>query len=107
MNDIGLLLPEKASTVEAVRDVFRKCGLPLSGLYAPQNQRDLGNELVHHFLRCQRKPAPIMAIAALLTSPLMPWSLEEGHTMAQTVMDRDVLLRKTTVTPAARRLKPE
>ena len=74
--------------------VFNRYGLPLSGLERGIHQRDVGKEAVRLFLVCLRKPAPIMSIAALLTSPLMPWSMEEGQNYAQAVMDGDVLLRK-------------
>ncbi len=64
----------------------------------------MGKEVVRLLLVCLRKPAPIMSIAALLTSPLMPWSMEEGHNYAQAVMDGDVLLKKKQLDGHAKRL---
>ena len=64
-------------------------GLALSGLPAERWRRDLGREAVFHFLYCRQKPAPAMALAVCLSSPLMPWSREQGAELAQTVMDGD------------------
>jgi hypothetical protein len=102
--DMGLLLPDDPLSVMVVQNVFQQCGLPLSGLQRPVGQRDLGRETIRAFLLCLRKPAPIMAIAALLTSPLMPWSADEGQIMAQAVMDGDVLLRKAQIPAIAEKL---
>ncbi len=102
--DIGLLLPEDAMSLMAMEDVFNRCGLPLSGLHRSTGQRDLGPETMREFMLCLRKPAPMMAVAALLTSPLMPWSMEEGHAMAKAVMAGDVMLRSTQVPAAGRKV---
>ena len=45
-----------------------------------------------------------MSIAAMLTSPLMPWSLKEGQNYAQAVMDGDVRLKKSSINAHSRRL---
>ena len=85
--DIGLLLPDEFEYAVAVEDAFRLGGLALSGLPAERWRRDLGREAVFHFLYCRQKPAPAMALAVCLSSPLMPWSREQGAVLAQTVMD--------------------
>ncbi len=90
----GILLPNDEFTVQTMEAVFNRYGLPLSGLERSIRQRDLGNEVVRLMLVCLRKPAPIMSIASLLTSPLMPWSMEDGQNYAQAVMNGDVLLKK-------------
>ena len=87
--DIGLLLPDEFEYAVAVEDAFRLAGLALSGLPAERWRRDLGREAVFHFLYCRQKPAPAMALAVCLSSPLMPWSREVGAELAQTVMDGD------------------
>lgn len=102
--EIGVLLPADPLSLMAIENVFEKCGLPLSGFRRSIGQRDLGHEALRAFLLCLRKPAPIMAIAALLTSPLMPWTLEQGHAMAQVVMDGDVMLNRTEVPSAVRKV---
>jgi hypothetical protein len=104
LTDIGLLLPENPLSLMAVENVFERCGIPLSGFHRSTGQRDLSRETLRAFLLCLRKPAPIMAIATLLTSPLMPWSMEQGHVMAQGVMDGDVLLKSTQIPSAARKV---
>ncbi|NIR60132.1 MAG: hypothetical protein GWO02_11760 [Gammaproteobacteria bacterium] len=91
--DIGLLVPEDEEYVAALRDAFSLAGLPLSGLPVARRRRDLGREAVLHFLYCRQKPTPAMALAACLTSPLMPWSGATGASLAQAVMDRDYRLR--------------
>lgn len=100
----GLLLPNDDFTIRAVETVFNRCGLPLSGLERSVGQRDVGREVVRLMLLCLRRPAPIMAIASLLTSPLMPWTLEEGQDYAQSVMDGDVLLKGRKLDTHPRRL---
>jgi hypothetical protein len=91
--DIGLLLPDSFEYAVAVEDAFRLGGLALSGLPVERWRRDLGREAVFHFLYCRQKPAPAMAIAVCLSSPLMPWSTESGAEFAQTVMDGDYELK--------------
>ncbi len=104
LSDIGLLLPEDAMSLMAMEDVFKRCGLPLSGFHRSMGQRDLGPETMREFLLCLRKPAPMMVVAALLTSPLMPWPMEEGHAMAKAVMGGDVMLRSTQLPTAGRKV---
>ena len=87
--DIGLLLPDEFEYAVAVEDAFRLGGLALSGLPAERWRRDLGREAVFHFLYCRQKPAPAMALAVCLSSPLMPWSREQGAVLAQDVMNGD------------------
>ncbi|MFC1552106.1 PD-(D/E)XK nuclease family protein [Candidatus Latescibacterota bacterium] len=91
--DIGLMLPNSFEYSIAVNDAFTIAGLALSGLPIEHWQRDLGREALFHFLYCRQKPAPTMALAVCLSSPLMPWSRENGALMAQNVMDGDYRLR--------------
>ncbi len=85
--DFSLLIPADRAYAWAVREIFRSAGLPLSGLPEETRVRDLGRETVLYFLLCRKKPAPNMALAALVTSPLMPWSGAEGYGIAQSIMD--------------------
>ena len=91
--DIGLLLPDSFEYSVAVDDTFTRAGLAVSGLPVERWQRDLGREALFHFLYCRQKPAPAMALAVCLSSPLMPWSREEGAVLAQNVMDGDYTFR--------------
>ena len=92
-SDIGLLIPDSFEYATALEDAFSLGGMALSGLPAESWQRDLGREVVFHFLYCRHKPAPAMALAVCQSSPLMPWSREEGAVLAQAVMDGDYRLR--------------
>ncbi|MCG7881204.1 MAG: PD-(D/E)XK nuclease family protein [Candidatus Thiodiazotropha taylori] len=92
-SDIGLLVPDTFEYSLAVNDAFTAAGVPLSGLPVDHWQRDLGREALFHFLYCRQKPSPAMALAVCLSSPLMPWSKEQGAELAQTVMDGDYRLR--------------
>lgn len=92
-SDIGLLLPDSFTYSVAVDDAFSQAGIVVSGLPVERWQRDLGREAVFHFLYCRQKPAPAMALAVCLSSPLMPWSREEGALLAQSIMDGDYALR--------------
>ena len=87
--DIGLLVPNRVEYEGALRDAFGIAGLPLSGLADTSWRRDMGRELILNFLHVRQTPPPVMAVAACLTSPLMPWSLEDGAAAAQSVMDGD------------------
>lgn len=92
-SDIGLLVPDAFEYSLAIHDAFTAAGLPLSGLPVDHWQRDLGREAIFHFLYCRQKPAPAMALAVCVSSPLMPWSKEQGAELAQTVMDGDYRLK--------------
>ena len=85
--DIALLLPNDQNYHPAVASVFSQAGIPLSGLDAALPVRDLGSEAVYHLLLSLDKPAPIMALASLLTSPLMPWDKGTGHQLALKVIN--------------------
>ncbi len=85
--DIGILLPDEFSYAIALEDAFELAGLALSGLRGERWRRDLGAEAVFHFLFCRQKPAPAMALSACLSSPLMPWTIEDGADMARRVME--------------------
>ena len=92
-HQIGLLLPDDPVYPQVVADAFAITGLPLSGLTITSDRRDLGRESVHGLLRCLNRPAPIMALADLLCSPLMPWDQQNGMDLAQTVMDGNFKLQ--------------
>ena len=92
-SDIGLLLPDDFEYSLGVKDAFTKAGIPLSGLPVDHWQRDLGKAALFHFLYCRQKPSPAMALAVCLSSPLMPWSREQGAVLAQKVMDGNYGLR--------------
>jgi RecB family exonuclease len=85
-SDIGLLLPGDGSCEDAVREVFSKAGLPVSGLEGAPRLRNLGGEAVFLFLATRRRPAPAMALAALYSSPLMPWDAATGNRLAMRIM---------------------
>ena len=89
LSDVGLLVPNLVEYEGALRDAFGISGLPLAGLADGSWRRDPGRELMLNFLRVRQKPAPNMAVAACLTSPLMPWSMAEGASAAQSVIDGD------------------
>lgn len=86
-SDIGLLLPCGGSCDGAIREIFTRGGLPVSGLEGPSRLRNIGGEAVFHFLVTRRRPAPAMALAALYASPLMPWGESTGNLLAMKVMD--------------------
>lgn len=92
-SEIGLLLPDTFEYSLVVHDAFTTAGVPLSGLPVDHWQRDLSKEALFHFLYCRQKPSPAMALAVCLSSPLMPWTKEQGAVLAQTVMDGDYRLR--------------
>lgn len=90
--EIAILIPTGPIYIEAVGSVFASAGLSLSGLPKDTAQRDLGHEVILHFLLCHEGPTPAMAMAALLTSPLMPWPETLGRRLAAKVMNGDFRL---------------
>ena len=86
-SDIGLLLPGDGSCEDAVREVFSRAGLPVSGLEGYPRLRNLGGEAVFLFLATRQRPAPAMALAALYSSPLMPWEETVGNRLAMEIME--------------------
>jgi ATP-dependent helicase/nuclease subunit B len=91
--DFGMLLPDDPSYADAVRSVFAEAGIPHSGLPVGRLARDLGAEAVRHFVMIGRGPAPVMAIASLVASPLMPWSKATGSALANALMNGDFRLK--------------
>jgi ATP-dependent helicase/nuclease subunit B len=89
--DFALLLPDDYACALAVEEVFQRAGLALSGLPREQWRRDLGREAVSLFLQTRPWPAPLMAGAALLTSPLMPWPAAYGRAAALALAKREAL----------------
>lgn len=85
--DFALLLPSGGDYPRHLQTVFAYAGIPLSGLESAQPLRNLGAEVVSDFLLSLRKPAPVMALASFLSSPLLPWGQAVGHDMAQQVMN--------------------
>lgn len=85
--DIGLLVPENFEYSLAVEQTFNLAGLNISGNPSNRWRRDLGRETLFHFIFCQQKPSPAMALSACISSPLMPWSRENGAIYAQHIMD--------------------
>ncbi|NND09118.1 MAG: hypothetical protein HKN87_22330 [Saprospiraceae bacterium] len=92
-SDIGILLPQSFEYSLALENTFNKAGLVTSGLTLDRWQKDLGREAVFHFLHCRKRPAPAMALAVCLSSPLMPWTREQGGKLAQTLMDGNYALK--------------
>lgn len=92
MSDLALLLPADERYDTAVRTVFTMAGIPVSGLASEATGRDLGREAVFNLLLSLDKPAPVIALAALLTSPLMPWDCAAGNRLAQEVINHKFAL---------------
>jgi hypothetical protein len=85
--EIGLLVPSNKSYADAIHDAFSFAGIPVSGLDSSRKVRDLGREAVLNFLFTRRWPAPVMALAALYSNPLMPWKAKTGIGLANEVMN--------------------
>ncbi len=96
-SDIALLLPADQRYALAIKEVFLRVGVPLSGLSWEPSQRDLGYEVLFHYLMVVKKPVSIIAWAALLTSPFMPWTPDTGHVLAQRIVNRQFDLEKMPV----------
>lgn len=102
--DVALLLPRDQRYHSAVRDSFTLAGFPLSGLRIEHGLRDIGSETIELLLLSLRKPAPVLALTSLLTSPLMPWERSRGNQLAQQVMQGDFGFREWTDSAEGARL---
>ncbi|MCF1708697.1 PD-(D/E)XK nuclease family protein [Tabrizicola sp. J26] len=84
--DVAILTPGSIYPALAAA-AFATAGLPLSGGEGPA-VRDLAADLMVNVLRVLQGPGARMALAAAITSPLMPWSTARGSAMARHLMDR-------------------
>ena len=85
--DFALLLPDDERYHAAVAEVFALAGVPQADPAGAGTVRDLSGEVVLNLLLSLNKPAPVMALASLLCSPLMPWGRAEGNRLAQDVIN--------------------
>ncbi len=85
-HEIGLLVPDETGYVAHLRRAFDGAGVPISGLPAQPDRRDIASETLLQLLLCFQAPAPAMALASLFISPLMPWSTETGLLLSREVM---------------------
>ena len=91
--DIGFLVPADADYVTAMRRVFTISGIPVAGLPNISTARDPGREAAYYFLMAHAGPMPSMALATLVTNPLMPWPTEVGQKLASKIMRNNFSLR--------------
>jgi ATP-dependent helicase/nuclease subunit B len=91
-SDFAITIPNDPDYFKYIKNVFKLGGIPTSGLPIQSMVRDIGRETILYFLTCQQKPAPAMALSALLSSPLMPWDRIIGARLSQRVMDGDYSL---------------
>lgn len=85
-HEIGLLVPDETGYVAQLRRAFDAAGVPISGLPAQPDRRDIAGETLLQLLLCFQAPAPAMALASLYISPLMPWPPETGLQLSREVM---------------------
>lgn len=85
--DFGLLIPSAYPHGRRLLALATEAGLPISNLPLESHERDVGGEFVRFSLMAVFGAPPSMALRALLTNPLMPWSAAEGRQMAGTLLD--------------------
>lgn len=85
-HEIGFLVPDDPYYLRYVQQTLSKSGNLTSGLPSRTVQRDLAGEVVRSLLLLARGPAPKMALASLLASPLAPWPNDVGAELASDVM---------------------
>lgn len=104
--DFAIVLPENPIYDVALKQVFRQAGIPCSGLRRREAKRDLAGEAVFEFLLTMHKPAPVMALASLLTSPLMPWDRRTGFDLADQIMSGNFDMDRVSLpTEPARKMR--
>ena len=68
---------------------FAAQGVPFSGHSDGMPERDIIGETALHLLMAKRGSTPAMALAAIALSPLMPWDLQSGRDLAESLMQGD------------------
>ncbi|WP_421718057.1 PD-(D/E)XK nuclease family protein [Algiphilus sp.] len=86
--DFGILMPREEGLADLLRRSFEHWGIPLGNLPQMRQERDLGRELIRFALMRFEGPIASMAMKALLTNPLLPWTPETGWTLAAS-LDRN------------------
>ncbi|EAT08862.1 hypothetical protein SKA58_16828 [Sphingomonas sp. SKA58] len=84
--EIAVIVPDGSQHAAQLAGVAQSAGLLLSGLPASASARNIGAETIYLFVQCMNAPAPAMARASLLASPIMPWPRNLGASMARRVM---------------------
>ncbi len=92
--DFGILIPRHYAHASRLADMAEKAGIPLANLPTVKTDRDLGAELLRFAIMVMMGSPPSMAMRALLSNPLMPWSLADGRKMADTLLDYGFSIKK-------------
>lgn len=86
-SNIAILIPDDEQYAAMTHSLFASAGLSLSDPGYKDSIRDLAAETLLNLLLSLNKPSPLLAVASLVTSPLMPWSAATGNIFAQRIMD--------------------
>lgn len=86
LSRIGLLLPNDSGYASAIAEVCGSINIPLAGLYLRVSERNIAGEFTRQILMGYEAVTPRMAIASLVTSPLMPWDARTGQDLARRIM---------------------
>jgi len=84
--DVGLLLPDDPYYHQSIAEVLSVIGAPAAGLTEQVPLRDLGGEIARSLILLARGPAPKMALASLVASPIAPWDEALGVQLASNIM---------------------
>lgn len=78
-----------AGETRQIARAFAEQGVPISGLPASLPERDIIGETALQLALAKRTPTPAMVLASLALSPLMPWSVQTGRDLAESIMGGD------------------
>jgi ATP-dependent helicase/nuclease subunit B len=84
--DIGILLPDDPYYHQSLAEVLSVIGVPAAGLTQQVPLRDTGGEIARALILLARGPAPKMALASLVASPIAPWGKALGGQLASDIM---------------------
>lgn len=102
-SEVGILTPGGLYP-DLLATAFDAVGLALSG-NSPPMPGDAAAELLGNVLRLLESPGARMALASVLTSPLMPWSADRGGALARRLMDRGSLRPDAETAPILEQLQ--
>ncbi len=84
--DIGVLLPDDPYYHQSLAEVLSVIGVPAAGLAQKVPLRDTGGEIARALVLLAKGPAPKMALASLVASPIAPWGKALGIQLASDIM---------------------
>lgn len=86
-DEIAIVIPRDGWHKDFLIQTFRTFNIPLSRAGQVEAYADIGTQWIFDALQAQDEFAAPMVFASLLSSPLMPWSYQNGQYLAGVALD--------------------